>query len=504
MRRQAILFPYEIFLWSGRSKSFNTGTILWNLPHMERIFRPPNNRITNLLNTVLSLLTIDAVYLVRYSSEVFVKSEGVKRQFIHRLAENLREALRRKGIEGKVSRDRDRVYVWTDEDAGEVLKRTFGVAAFARAVEWPFEGVEDLKRRLVEAFADEVKGKLFAIRVKVRDRVMSSQKLERELGGALYPYAAGVNLTSPDVQINVEIRGERTYIYHRWEKGPGGLPVGTQSKALALVSGGFDSPVAAWYALKRGVKLHFVLYDLGGEDHVKGTFAILKRLYEDWIFGYIPKFYVVDFSPVLSALFSVRRDLRLIVLKRVMYRVGELLSKSIKAEAIITGESIGQVSTQTLPNLRVIEEAVRIPVLRPLLSFDKEEIIAKARDLGIYELSASIPEFCAIATSSPVRTRLREVKAEEEKVLGAIEEALEDVRLLDLRREYEEADPLKAPKDIEGERIPVSPQNFGDLLKEDLPKDRTYIFVCQRGRLSRQAAKIFRRRGYRAYYDTYT
>ena len=412
--------------------------------------------------------------------------------------------MERYGVEGEVRRDRDRVYVETEEDISHVLRRVFGVSAFARAVRWPFTGVEDLKRRLVEHLAGDLKGKTFAVRVKVRDKGISSQWLERELGAALYPYASGVNLTSPDLQINVEIRGEVSYVHHRWEKGPGGLPVGVQSKALSLISGGFDSPVAAWYSLKRGIKLHFVLYDLGGEEHVRGTHAILRKLYSDWIFGYRPRFYVVDFSPVLTALFSVKKDLRLIVLKRVMYRVGEILARNIRADALVTGESVGQVSTQTLPNLRVIEEAVRIPVLRPVVSFDKEEIIARARDLGIYDLSASIPEFCAVATSSPVRTRLWEVKAEEEKVLGAIEEAVESTVLLDITREYDEADPLRFTGEVEGEveRIFVSPENFAEVMERELPKDRTYVFVCRRGRLSRQVARAFRRRGYRAYYSS--
>lgn len=468
----------------------------------EKRYRTFRSMGTSILRDKPFVLTIATVYLIRYSSEIFTKSEGVKRQFIHRLSSNVREAMERRGIEGKVWRDRDRVYVETEDDLSPVLRRVFGVAAFAKAVKWPFKGVEELKRELVANLSEEVKGKTFAVRVKVRDRGMSSQWLERELGGALYPYASGVNLTSPDVQINVEIRGDVAYVHHRWEKGPGGLPVGTQSRALALVSGGFDSPVAVWYALKRGIKTHFVLYDLGGEEHVRGTHAILHRLYTDWIYGYKPKFYVVDFSPVLTALFSVRRDLRLVVLKRVMYRVGEILARSIKAEALITGESVGQVSTQTLPNLRVIEEAIKIPVLRPLVSFDKEEIIAKARELGIYELSASLPEFCAIATSSPIRTRLREVKAEEEKVLGAVEEAVESTTLLDITGEYEGEEPLRFTGDVEGEveRVFVSADNFSDIVSSDLPRDKTYVFVCRHGRLSRQVARIFRKRGYRAYY----
>ncbi|NPA80524.1 MAG: tRNA 4-thiouridine(8) synthase ThiI [Thermotogae bacterium] len=442
------------------------------------------------------------MFLIRYSSEIFTKSEGVKRQFIHRLADNVREALARFGHSGKVRRDRDRIYVETEEDISHVLRRIFGVAAYARAVEWPFEGVDRLKERLSEVFAHAVRGKKFAVRVKVRDRTYSSQQLERDLGAVLYPHSAGVNLESPEVQINVEIRGERVFVHHRWERGPGGLPVGTQARALALVSGGFDSPVAAWMSLKRGVKLDFVLYDLGGEEHIRGTHAILRRLYEDWIFGYTPRFYVVDFSPILEALFSVKRELRLVVLKRMMYRAGEIMSRSVRAEALITGESIGQVSTQTLPNLRVIEEAVRIPVIRPLATYDKEEIIAKARDLAIYDLSASIPEFCAIATSSPVRTRLREVKVEEEKVLPALTRAMENVRLLSLDSDYDEADPLRAPEGLEGKVVYVSPERFGEVLKESegWPKDGTYILVCRKGRLSRQLAKILRDRGYDAYY----
>ncbi len=445
------------------------------------------------------------MYLVRYSPEVFTKSEGVKRQFIFRLASNIEEALRRHGLRGEVKRDRDRVYVETDEDVSHVLKRIFGVSSFALARRWRFEGVEGLKEVLLRNFKEEVKGKRFAVRVKLREKFASSTALERELGGVLYPFSAGVDLENPDVRINVEIRGGEVYVYHGWERGPGGLPVGVQAKVLALVSGGFDSPVAAWYMLKRGAKVHFVLYDMGGEEHVRGTHAILRRIYTDWIYGYTPKFYVVDFSGVLSALFSVKRELRLVVLKRIMYRVGEILSRSVGAEAIITGESVGQVSTQTLPNLRVIEEAVRIPVLRPLIGFDKEEIIAKTRELGIYGISASIPEFCAVASASPIRTRLRDVKREEEKVLPVLERVLEGVRLLALEREYEEAEDLRfrgQPGRVR--RVLVSAENFSDLLRESetWPKDITYVFVCRHGRLSRQMAKEMRRRGFTAYYES--
>ena len=114
-----------------------------------------------------------------------------------------------------------------------------------------------------------------------------------------------------------------------------------------------------------------------------------------------------------------------------------------------------------------------------------------------------MPEFCAIATSSPIRTRLREVKAEEEKVLGAIERAMEGVRLIDITKEYDGADPLRFTGQVEGdvERVFVDPENFGEIIGKDLPKDKVYVFVCRRGRLSRQVAKVFRRRGYEAYYD---
>ncbi len=444
------------------------------------------------------------VWLIRFSSEIFTKGEGVKRQFIYLLAKNVKEALLRKGIKAEVIRDRDRVYVWTRDDVSYILKKVFGISSFSPSIHTSLTSLENLKAFVRDSFKDSVRGKKFAVRVKVRDKNLSVRMLERELGGALYDYSDGVNLDNPDVQVNLEIRGMDVYAYTDVIRGYGGFPVGSQGKALSLISGGFDSAVASWKALRRGLKVMFLMFDMGGEIHINGTKKIVETLYETWIYGYKPEMYVLEMWPLLKSLYFIYPNLRLIILKRFMYKLGEIMAKNLECDAIITGESVGQISTQTLHNLRIIEESINIPIFRPLIFSDKEEIIKLSKEIGTYEISEKIPEFCAIAPAPPPRVKLSDVKREEKKILGILEEILNSAKKIVIG-EGKYRDDVFVDRIPEGAKvINLEETDFYEIIENmgNMDRKSVYVFVCKEGAKSRQIAKIFRNHGFKAFYTS--
>jgi thiamine biosynthesis protein ThiI len=246
-----------------------------------------------------------------------------------------------------------------------------------------------------------VHGKRFAVRPPYGNHPFGSRDVEVQLGAALLP--DGVDLTSPEVTVHIEVRQDQAYLFSERTEGVGGLPVGVEGRALALLSGGYDSAVASWLMLKRGVALDYVFCNLGGDAYERAVLQVAKVMADEWSFGTRPRLHVVDFGKPLDALRAgCRASYWQVVLKRLMYRAAERIALDTGAEALITGEAVGQVSSQTLTNLRAIEAAATLPVLRPLLGFDKGEIIERARAIGTASLSEQVREYCAISPGRPV------------------------------------------------------------------------------------------------------
>ena len=218
--------------------------------------------------------------------------------------------------------------------------------------------------------------------------------------------------------------------------GAAGLPIGCEGRVLALVSGGIDSAVAVWLLLKRGAQVDYLFYNLGGSDHENQVLEVIEVLVRRWSYGYRPKLWLCDLRPWVDVL-RQRTPERLwqVVLKRLMMRGGYALASRHGALALATGEAIGQVSSQTLENLVAIESGAPMPVLRPLLGFDKSEIIALARKVGTYELSAKVPEYCALQGRAPATAaRAAELDAAEQSLdLDAFVAAVAESPRLDLR-----------------------------------------------------------------------
>jgi thiamine biosynthesis protein ThiI len=378
--------------------------------------------------------------LIRFSGDLTTKADATRRRMTSRLIENLRASIKASGRKAKVLRDRNRIYVElapgpgpSDQEMTARLARVFGVQSVSLTHVEAWSSLDDIVR-VGRSFGEAyVRDRRFAIRARrVGDRQevpIRSGDIERALGEALRPIAARVDLSNPEATIFVEVDVDRAYYFVAKEPGSGGLPLGTEGRAVSLLSGGFDSPVASWRLLRRGVALDYVFCNLGGRTHQLETLAIAKRLADLWQCGTRPRFHAIDFDPV-SREIQAKVTMRYwqIILKRLMLRSAEAVATKYDAAAIVTGEAIGQVSSQTLQNLAVISEGAKLLILRPLVGSNKNEIIAESRIVGTHDLSARVGEYCAIVPSHPAtHARLADILEQEARLDPAVlEEALEN------------------------------------------------------------------------------
>jgi thiamine biosynthesis protein ThiI len=375
--------------------------------------------------------------VLKIAGEIGTKSARTRRRFLRVLTSNARAALRRAGVEAAVESRWSRLIVRTDDPrAGAALANICGLHSVSEAALIRFDSLDDLVDQAAERFRDRVAGKTFAVRPKrAGHHSFRSRDVSVALGEALRPASGGVRLRDPEVEVVVEIAGDVAYLLFDQRPGPGGLPLGVGGRAVALFSGGFDSPVAAWMAMRRGMTLDLAVCDLGGCGQVDAALEVARDLVTRWAPGVEPRAHVIDLAPMVAALRArVEPGIRQVVLKRVMYRAGALLAERIGAEALVTGEALGQVSTQTLRNLAVAEEAASMPVLRPLIGMDKEEIIERARRVGTHDASARVQEHCSIATGRvETATRLQVVIGAEGRLdESVIRAAVERARTVDL------------------------------------------------------------------------
>lgn len=403
--------------------------------------------------------------LVRLAAELTIKSPRTRTAFLRRLRRNMSDALRAVDIEHSIEAVWGRMFVRaTSHLAVPVLARIFGISSISVVERELSSDFDTIIREAAAHYSDVVAGKKFAVRARrTGKQPYRSMEIEKQLGTALLPFSAGVDLSHPDVTVHVEVRDDRAYLFSERIRGSGGLPLGVEGRAVSLLSGGFDSAVSSWLLLKRGVALDYVFCNLGGDAYERAVVQVGKAIADDWSYGTRPNLHVVDFADVLTELrATTRASYWQVVLKRLMYRAACMVAQETRAEAIVTGEAVGQVSSQTLANLRAIESAATLPVLRPLIGFDKEEIIERARQIGTAALSEQVKEYCAIAPGHPVTaTTIERVDDEDVKMDGSVlERAVAARRILDLR--------ALLPADL------AAPYLF----VEDMP-DRAVIIDCR-------------------------
>ena len=283
-----------------------------------------------------------------------------------------------------------------DVDQETVIRRissVFGVANFS-LVETTARDIEALRARILEAL-NGTRFESFRIETQRGDKTfpLNSPEINRRLGAAIKEKsAARVDLTHPELTVFVEILPRDAFFGFNKIPGAGGLPVGASGRVVSLISGGIDSPVAAYRMLQRGCRLIFVHFhsapylDKTSQEKVRQLVTALTR------HQFQSRLYLVPFGEIQRQIVAaVNRPLRVILYRRMMLRIAEGLARKEKAKALVTGESLGQVASQTLENMAVIQQAAALPILRPLVGMDKQEIIDQARRIGTFEIS-SIPD----------------------------------------------------------------------------------------------------------------
>ena len=365
---------------------------------------------------------------VTLSGDVFLKSRRTQKKLISRVRNNMGDALGLPGAPATVDRiGTHRYRVVAPSDSAPVvvdrLRRVFGVSSIDQVEEVPFSTLEDLAATIASHQAHRVVGATFAVRARRRgNHDWRSPDLAVAAGRLLVEAGGTVDLVAPDVTVNVTVLDGHAYLVSDHVRGAGGLPLGTQERSLCLLSGGFDSVVAAWMVMSRGSPVDFVHFSLNcaQSDH---ALAVARELWDGWGHGSQPTVHLVEFEPVKDALFAdVDPHMRQITLKVMMAQAASTIAEESSTIALVTGDSLGQVSSQTLPHLTAVSSATTIPILRPLVGMAKEDIIDRARTIGTAEISARAREVCDLSEGQPVATAARQgqIDRSADRVPGAV------------------------------------------------------------------------------------
>lgn len=358
--------------------------------------------------------------IVRYG-EIFLKSEYVRRSFERLLEGNISRAMKRSSLSGTLYHKRHRIYIRTSgaEEMAEALKSVFGIVSLSPAVETSSQRGDIEETAIGLARQVMLPGCSFAVRVRRTGKhAYNSRDIEQALGKLILDsMESRVDLENPDKTIYVEVRDDAAYVYDRKIDGLGGLPYGSQGGLVALVSTGIDSPVASWMMMRRGCRI--IALHMGDAEEVRPVVERLEFHACEKI-----KTYSVPLDEILGKISFEAGRYTCIICKRMIYRIAEAVMEKESAYGIITGESIGQVASQTLQNLRTID-CVSAPVYRPLIGMDKEEIIKTARRIGTYGFAKG--GVCRFVPKKPATASKADVIGEIEAAAG-LEDILEDVK----------------------------------------------------------------------------
>lgn len=385
---------------------------------------------------------MEKVIIIRYS-EIYLK--GKNRGFFERAFEtNLRRAVKEYDLELVKQSGRYLVQRFADEDTEEIiekLKKVFGLHTLSLAYETDseldsiFEAAKLLCRESGTFKVESHRGD--------KKYPLTSVEISKKLGGMLLSYGQGklsVDVHKPSFSIRVDIReGNRALVFGEFVEGANGMPVGTAGKGLLLLSGGIDSPVAGYMMAKRGMKidcLHFHSYPYTNLQ-AKEKVMELAKILSEYTCG--TKLYTVKVTHIQEEIHEkCKPELMITLLRRFMYRIAEHHALHISAQCLITGESLGQVASQTIEGMTSSNSVVeKLPVLRPLVGFDKNEIIEKSVKMGAYETSILPFEDCCtvfLPDFPAIRPKLSEIEREESKldIEGLIKEAFESIERIDI------------------------------------------------------------------------
>ncbi|MEG2457568.1 MAG: tRNA uracil 4-sulfurtransferase ThiI [Bacilli bacterium] len=334
---------------------------------------------------------MEKVILVKYG-ELTTKKDN-RNFFINALKKNIE--LKLKDIKYEVKSDYYRMFIYVlEEDINktlDILSNVFGIHGISVAYLLKDKSIENLYYS-IEEYVKTIEFSTFKIVTKRSDKsfLIKSMDLSSSLGGVVLKYKKNVSVDvhNPNIIIYVEIRQEGIYIYSDNIKGKGGYPVGVQGKALLMLSGGIDSPVAAYLSIKRGIKLDYIYFESIPHTSLEARNKIINLANIIDKYGNGSNIYIINFTKIQEYIYNnFDKNYMITIMRREMYRIAEIIAKKHKCNAIINGESIGQVASQTLTSIRAVNEVTSFPVIRPLATYDKEEIIKISKEIGTYETS---------------------------------------------------------------------------------------------------------------------
>lgn len=339
---------------------------------------------------------MERLILIKYG-ELTTKKEN-RNVFIKCLVKNIKSLL--KSYEIIIRYDRVRMYIECDnnyiDEVVEKLSKIFGIHGIVICHKVD-NNIDNIKEKVLEVLKNE-NFKTFKVETKRADKrfEISSMEFDNLIGGlVLRNFDCKVDVHNPELRVHIEIRQEGTFIYTNQIKGSGGYPVGVQGKGLLMLSGGIDSPVAGYLALKRGVNVECLYFQSPPHTSPEAKNKVIKLSNIINEYSGNVKLHVVPFTKIQEAIYqNCPSEYNITIMRRMMYRIAEKYAKKIKCEIIINGESVGQVASQTITSMSVINNVTNMPIIRPVACLDKLEIIDIAKKIGTYETSILPFEDC--------------------------------------------------------------------------------------------------------------
>ncbi|AKC60403.1 tRNA uracil 4-sulfurtransferase ThiI [Blochmannia endosymbiont of Camponotus (Colobopsis) obliquus] len=474
--------------------------------------------------------------IIKLFPEITIKSKSVRLHFIKVLVKNIFTLFKKHGFLLFPIRHWDYIELRIENDnlLSDIIRLLVfipGIHQVLLVKEYFFNTINDIGKEVLVLNYDRLIGKCFCVRVKRRGRHnFTSQDVERYVGSCIKKNVSNtyVKLVNPEVTIFIEINENRFFVIVKRYQGLGGFPLGTQENVLSLFSGGFDSAVASYMLMRRGCKVSYCFFNFGATSNEIGVSRIANYLWNKFASSHKVQFFFINFVPIVNEIIQkVSASITLIVLKRMMLRVASSIAIKYRIQALVTGESIGQVSSQTLTNLRLIDNAANIITLRPLIAHDKEQIISLAKYIGVEKMVNMIPEYCSFFSKKPTARGIQvHVEQQEKKInVAALNEVLTQVKIVDIcdvilinKQNLVEVDVEVTSKVGIGEIIldirsqedqDIQPLNLANIIIQKIPfyklvsqfdklnPNQIYLLYCNHGTISALQASYLYSRGFR-------
>ena len=464
-------------------------------------------------------------FILKLFPEIMVKGSSAKRQMVGQLYNNLVKLLERFSSDIQVKKFSDKIEVVTPIEVlievRQTLLDTPGIEQVLEALQFDkMDSLEKIKEKVSEIMIREIEEKTFVVRVKRSGKHdYNSTKIEQTVGGYMLAHssAKGVDLHNPEVTIRLELINDQLNIITTKHVGLGGFPIGTQGDILSLMSGGFDSTIASYLTMKRGMKTHFIFFNLGGIAHEIGVKQVALYLWSKFGASHRVKFISVPFDTVIEEIFRSTHETYMgVTLKRLMLLAAEKVADDLEIDALLTGESVAQVSSQTLRNLALIDQVTNKLILRPLATMNKPDIIKMANDIGTRRFAENMPEYCGVISKNPIthgsfKRMEREAKRFNYEVLDKAVEEAQTLYVDEIIDDVTNTAPVEVIQDLnsddnyvvidirtEEDCIETSCESikipFHKLKTEfkKLPKDKEYLLYCEKGIMSQLHAQYLR------------